>query len=53
MNEYREGFCRRRKGKVIFHVEGLKTEKARKATEESPVRAIWRLRVSEAVREGV
>ena len=45
-----------RKGKVIFHVDGPKTEKAREPTVESLVRGIWRLTVSEAerrVREGV
>ena len=45
-----------KKGKVIFHVDGPKTEKARKPTVDSLVPGIWRLRVSEAerrAREGV
>ena len=53
--ESREGFCRRGRGRS-FHVDGPKTEKAREPTEESLVRGIWRLRVSEAERrvlEGV
>ena len=33
-----------RKGKVIFHVDGPKTEKAREPTAESLVPGIWRLR---------
>ena len=55
LNESREGFCRRRRGRS-FHDDGPKTEKAREPTVESLVRGIWRLRVSEAerrVREGV
>ena len=55
LNESREGFCRRGRGRT-FHVEGPKTEKAREPTVESLVRGIWRLRVSEAerrVRDGV
>ena len=39
-----------------FHIEGLKTEKARETTVECLVRGLWRLRVSEAerrAREGV
>ena len=45
-----------KKGKVRFHVDGPKTEKAREPTLEILVPGIWRLRVSEAerrVREGV
>ena len=38
-----------RKGKS-FQAEGPKTEKAREPTEESLVRGIWRLRVSETER---
>ena len=55
MNESREGFCRRGRGRS-FHVDGPKTEKAREPTVESLVPGIWRLRVSEAerrVRHGV
>ena len=54
LNESREGFCQRRRGRS-FHVDGLKTEKAREPTAESLVQGIWRLRVSEEeqrVREG-
>ena len=47
LNEAREGFCRRGRGRS-FHVDGPKTEKAREPTVESLVRGIWRLRVSEA-----
>ena len=53
LNESREGFCRRGRGRS-FHEP--KTEKAREPTMENLVRGIWRLRVSEAerrVREGV
>ena len=53
--ESRESFSRRRRGR-LFHVQGLKTEKAREPTVESLVGGIWRLRVSEAertVREGM
>ena len=55
LNESREGFCRRGRGRS-FHVDGPKTEKAREPAVESLVRRIWRLRVSEAerkVQEGV
>ena len=55
LNESREGFCQRRRGR-LFHDDGPKTEKAREPTVESLVRGIWKLRVSEAerrVREGV
>ena len=41
LNESREGFRRRRRGRS-FHVDGPKTEKAREPT------GIWRLRISEA-----
>ena len=55
LNESREGFCRRGRGR-LFHVDGPKTEKVREPTVQSLVRKIWRLRVSEAERrvwEGV
>ena len=55
LNESREGFCRRGRGRS-FHVDGPKTEKAWEPTAEGLVRAIWSLRISEAkrtVREGV
>ena len=55
LNESREGFCRRGRGRA-FHVDGPKTEKAREPTVLSLVQGIWRLRVSETerrVREGV
>ena len=55
LNESREGFCRRGRGRS-FHVDGPKTVKAREPTVESLVRKIWRLRISEAERrvwEGV
>ena len=55
LNESREGFCWRGKGRSL-HVDGPKTEKARESTVQSLVRGIWRLRISEAerrVREGV
>ena len=39
MNEFRESFCRRGRGRP-FHVDGPKTEKARKPTVESVVRGI-------------
>ena len=55
LNESREGFCRRGRGRS-FHVDGLKTEKAWEPAVESLVRGTWRLRVSEAerrAREGV
>ena len=55
LNESREGFCRRERGRS-FHVDGQKTEKAREPTMESLMRGIWRLRVSDAERrvgEGV
>ena len=55
LNESREGFCRRGRGRA-FHVDGPKTEKAREPAAERLVRGNWRLRVSEAerrVREGV
>ena len=54
MNESREGFCRRGRGRP-FHVEGPKTEKVREPTVKGQVQGIWRLRVSEAewrVQEG-
>ena len=38
MNESREGFCRRGRGRS-FHVDGPKTEKAREPTVESLVSA--------------
>ena len=44
------GFLLERKGKVIFHVDGPKTKKAREPIVESLVPGIWRLRVSEAER---
>ena len=47
LNESREGFCRRGRGRS-FHDDGSKTEKAREPTAESLLRGIWRLRVSEA-----
>ena len=37
LNESREGFCRRGRGRS-FHVDGPKTEKAREPTVESLVR---------------
>ena len=46
MNGSREGFCWRGRGRS-FHVDGLKTEKARGPTVESLVQGIWRLRVYE------
>ena len=49
LNEYREGFYRRRRARLI-NVSGPKTEKAREPTMESLVRGIWKLRVSEAER---
>ena len=49
LNESREGFCRRGRGRS-FHVDGQKIEKAREPTAQSLVRGIWRLRVSEAER---
>ena len=55
LKESRRGFCRRGRGRSI-HVEGPKTEKAREPKEESLVRGIRRLRVSEVkrrTREGV
>ena len=55
LNESREGFCRRGRGRS-FLVDGVKQKKAREPTVESLVRGIWRLRVSEAerrAREGV
>ena len=55
LNESREGFCRRGRGRS-FHVDGPKTEKALEPTVKGLVQGIWRLRVSEAerrVREGV
>ena len=55
LNESREGFCRRERGRS-FHVDGPKTEKAREPAVENLVRGIWRLRVSvveRRVREGV
>ena len=55
LNEFREGFCQRGRGRS-FHVDGLKTEKVREPAVESLVPRIWRLRVSEAeqrIREGV
>ena len=39
MNAFRESFCGRGRGRP-FHVDGLKTEKARKPTVESVVRGI-------------
>ena len=42
-----KGFGQRGRGRS-FHVEGPETEKAREPTEESLVRGIWRMRVSEA-----
>ena len=42
LNEPREGFCRRGRGKS-FHVDGPKTEMAREPRVESLVRGIWRL----------
>ena len=42
LNEPREGFCQRERGKS-FHVDGLKIEKV----QGSVVQGIWRLRVSE------
>ena len=50
LNESREGFLSERNGKVIFHTDGPKTEKAREPTVENLVRGIRRLRVSEAER---
>ena len=41
LDESREGFCRRGRGRS-FHAEGPKTEKARKPTAGSLVRATWR-----------
>ena len=55
MNESREGFCQRGRGRS-FHVEGPKTEKAQEPTVESLAQGIWKLRISEAecrVQEGV
>ena len=49
LNESRESFCRRGKGRS-FHLDGPKREKAREPTVESLVRGIWRLRVSEVQR---
>ena len=43
LNESREGFCRRGRGRS-FSVDGPKTEKAPGPTVESLVRGIWRLR---------
>ena len=54
LSESREGFCRRGRGRS-FHVDGPKREKVREPAVKSPVRGIWRLRVSEPerrVREG-
>ena len=45
LNESREGFCRRGRGRS-FHVDGPKTEKARKPTVESLARGMWRLKLS-------
>ena len=55
MNESREGFCRRQRGRS-FHIDGPKTEKAPESAVASLVRGIWRLGVSKAERrilEGV
>ena len=55
LNESREGFCRRGRGRS-FHADGPKTKKAWEPTVESLMQGIWKLRVSEAerrVREGV
>ena len=52
LNESRERFCQRGRGRS-FHIDGPNTEKA---TVESLVQRIWRLRVSETewrVQEGV
>ena len=50
LNESREGFCQRGRGRS-FHVDGPKTEKAVETRRlESLVLGIWRLRVSEAER---
>ena len=51
MNESREGFCQRGRGRS-FHVDGQKTDKAWESTVESMVRGIWRLRVSKAESTG-
>ena len=48
LNESREGFCRRGRGKS-FHVDGLKTGKAREPTMESGVRNLE----AESIRNGV
>ena len=45
LNESREGFCRRGRGRS-FHVDGPKTEKAREPAVGSLMRGIWRLRAS-------
>ena len=55
LNESREGFCRRGRGRS-FPVDGPKTEETREPIVESLERGIWRLSVSEAerrVRDGV
>ena len=54
LKESRESFCRRGRGRS-FHVEGPKTERARKPRVESLVQRIWKLGESEEerkVREG-
>ena len=50
MNESREGFCRRGRGRS-FHVDGRKKEKAREPTVERLVRGIWRLRFGQSADE--
>ena len=50
LNKSREGFCRRVRGRS-FHVDGPKTEKARKPTVETGKSGAWNLE-AESIRSG-